>query len=418
MVGALGISHKTASQNIRQQFSLTSDEIIPFTEGLQKHTGIKEAVVISTCNRTEIYFSCEHICNQYIRRDILDFLHKYKQIQESYHKHFYVYVDDKAVDHLFRVTSGVDSMVLGEVQIVKQVKDAYLFATNANLTDAILMRLFQKSFETSKRVRSETEIQQGATSISYVAIDLCENKVGNLQDKEVFIIGAGEIAELTMRYLKKRGVQHLKITNRTAAKAEKLATEFDAIVVDYNQFPRHLSSSDIVFVTTGAKEYIISTDHFQAKGGPKNAQVLIDLSVPNNIDPAIGCIPDKHLFDVDALQEIVNGTAEMRKSSILTAEEIIMEMVAEYMTWLESRNLRPVIQTITAQMQKIRDEELLNYKNHCDPEMAAYIEQYTGNLTRKYIRTFIRNLKQVAHTDSSSTSLKAINDLFLSDKVS
>jgi len=409
MVGILGISHKTASQHIRQQFAFIPDEVIPFTEILQQGVNIKEAVIVSTCNRTEIYYSSEKYLKSIERKHLLDMLHEYKQVDEQYHSNFYHYDGKQAVDHLFKVTSGVESMVVGEVQIVKQVKEAYLFATNANLTDAVLMRLFQKSFEVSKRVRTQTEIQKGATSVSYVAIDLCEKKTGNISNKKVLVVGAGETAALTLKYLKKKYVHDITITNRTDAKADALAEKYEANSIPFSQLNNVIPAADIVIVATASDTYLINSSNIDDSPG----KIYIDLSVPNNIDPALAELPGIKFYNVDALQEIVQGTEEMRQSSLDKATAIIDEMVIEFMNWLESRNLRPVIQSITRRMQNIHQQELAIYKANCQPDMAAHIEQYTENLTQKYIRTFICNLKEMAKNGNTNGSLDAINELFL-----
>jgi glutamyl-tRNA reductase len=215
MVGLTGISYKTSAVDVREQFSLSKEEIIPFSELLQKETDISEIVVLSTCNRTEIYFSQDKYDFQLAAKLVYKTLKHFKGIESKHWHSFYSYANDEAVRHLFEVASGIDSMVIGEDQIIGQIKDAYMFCTEAALTDAVLMRLFQKSFEAGKRVRTETKIKMGTTSISSAAVQKCSRLFENLSDKRVLLIGAGETGSLVLQNFNKNGNPKITVTNRT-----------------------------------------------------------------------------------------------------------------------------------------------------------------------------------------------------------
>ncbi|TKG96015.1 glutamyl-tRNA reductase [Puteibacter caeruleilacunae] len=418
MIGVLGISHKTATLDIRGLFSISQQDIISLSEDIIQHSSISEVVIISTCNRTEVFYA--QVGNNSIesKRTILQKLHEYNNLKQNYSHMFYHHTDTNAARHLFEVTSGVDSMIIGEDQIVNQVKEAYLFCTEAALTDAVLMRLFQKSFECSKRVRTETQIQQGATSVSYVAVDWCARKVGNLDTKNVLFVGTGETGRLALINMKKRGVTNITVTNRTHEKALKVAQKQNTLVLPFEDFIDNLYKADIIFVATGAKDFLIHSKDVENALLKRNGQqqLYIDLSVPSNIDPEVNKLDNIDLVGVDDLQKILDDNKEMRELSVDKARVIINELISEYMTWLDSRTLRPVINTITANLQQLTERELSEYRKNLDPIGAEQIDKYTQLLTQKYIRTFIRNLKTVTNNGNSITSLDDINDLFRLDQ--
>jgi glutamyl-tRNA reductase len=417
MIGVLGINHKTAAQEIREQFIFLKDEILPFTEYVQKNTAISEIVVLSTCNRTEIYYYNNKSVHQTHHNRLIDLLLSYKNAQHVPETAFYKYLGKEAVKHLFAVTSGIDSIVIGEDQIVGQVKDAYLFCTEATLTDAVLMRLFQKSFEASKRVRTETMIQQGPTSVSYVAVNLCSRIYKDLSDKSVLFVGSGETISLAMYNMKKRGVTKTIVTNRTFENALNLAKEYNGIAVEFEEFQKYLPQSDIIMVATGGQNHLIGLEDVKVSMAARNSnpQLYLDLSVPHNIDKSIGTLENVKLFGVDDLQEVLDVTSEKRKQSMDQALVIIDEVANEYMDWFESRTIRPIIQTIMTNMQQICAKELANYNadSSKSPEM---LEDFSKRLTQKYVNSFIKNLKEISKNNTSSYSLNIINDLFMFEK--
>lgn len=415
MIGVLGISHKSASQDIRGKFSFSKEEIIPFGEYILQETDIKEVVILSTCNRTEIYFYLEQPCCIDPFVDLSSRLHAFKHVEKNLHSHFYTHLDKHAVNHLFEVTSGVDSMVIGEDQIVGQVKEAFLKCTESALTDVVLMRLFQKSFETGKRVRTETDIQLGATSISYVAVDLCSTVFNNeLQDKKILFVGAGETGRLALENIKKRGAQDILITNRTHDRAENLARDFKGKAVGFHEYHNYIQECDIVIVATSSKDILINNQTIVASQHKRKnkTQVLIDLSVPRNIDKDIIDLPGIKMFGVDDCQDIIDSNTEKRKKSVKLAHVIIHSKVDEYFTWFESLTLRPLIKAITSNMHKIKDHELAYYKRIKDPELTSAMDEYADHLTEKYIKTLIKNLKVISKDGQYLVPLKTIQDLF------
>src|SRR5690554_3169209 len=339
MVGLTGISYKTSTVDVREQFSLSFNEIIPFSEILQKETDISEIVVLSTCNRTEIYFSQDKYEFPVAAKLVYKTLKKFKGVQTKYWHSFYSYSNNEAVRHLFEVASGIDSMIIGEDQIIGQIKEAYMFCTEAALTDAVLMRLFQKSFEAGKRVRTETRIKMGTTSISSAAVQKCLRLFDDVSNKKVLLIGAGETGSLVLQNFWKNGNPKLTVTNRTPKKAEMLATRHHCTVLPFEQVTTHLYLYDIIIVATGSPVPLITPemvdDSMSQRNG--NKQVLIDISVPRNVDETISNFENITLLTIDDLQEVVDSNVEKRKECISSANMIIEGMVVDFTEWMASR---------------------------------------------------------------------------------
>jgi len=410
MINVLGISHKTAPLDIRGGFAILDSEIPVLSEKILSETEINELVFLSTCNRTEIYYSNKKAYHtKETNRVLLGILHHFKKARTHCTEYFYAHNREEAIKHLFRVTSGMDSMVLGEDQIVKQVKEAYLMCTDLSLTDAVLMRLFQKSFEVAKKVRTETAIQQGATSVSYVAVDLCSKILGDFTDKKILLVGLGDTGSLVLNNLEKRGITDVHLCNRTYEKAEKLARDCDKTAIRFEDFKQRLSEYDIVFTATTAKEYLITSDDIDPNG---KSQLLIDLSVPRNIEKTCAENKNIQLHGVDDLMSIINENTQKRKESLADAEKIIDLMAREYLQWLDVRALRPVIQNITRNIKEISSIELEKHKGYYSPEAFRAIEEFSERLSQKYIRTFIKQLKEVSDNGSTVHMLKTINELF------
>lgn len=414
MIGLIGISYKTSTLDIREQFSLSQDEIIPFSELLQKETDISDLVVLSTCNRTEIYFSQNKYNFHLAAKMVYKTLKQYKGVQKKHWHSFYSHSNYDAIKHLFEVASGIHSMVIGEDQIIGQIKDAYVFCTEAALTDAVLMRLFQKSFEASKRVRTETKIKMGTTSISSAAVQLCSNLFEDFSDKNVLLIGAGETGSLVLQNLLKKGVKKVYVTNRTERKAEKLASKHNCTMLPFSQVDSQLHNFEIVIVATGSKQALITKPAVEKaiRKREQKGQVLIDISVPRNIEVEVETINDVKLFTIDDLQEVVNTIMEKRKGSVCSANVIIKEIADDFSEWLASRALRPAIKTITYNMAKISKEEMSGYNKVKSEEMQLAINDFSKHLTQKYTRLFIKNLKEMTANGRNTESLEIINELF------
>lgn len=413
MIAALSITHKTAGLNIRESFSISQEQVKPLANRILYETEVSELVIISTCNRTEIYYYHSKKCSGKSMKQVLEILHAFKGLKTDYSKHFNTYSNKSAVKHLYEVTSGVDSMVLGEDQIVKQVKEAYVHCTDLGITDAILMRLFQKSFETGKKVRTQTNIQKGATSVSYVAVELCARLLSPIEDKKILLLGVGDTGKDVLSHFHKRGNKNIILANRTLKKAEALADRFGGIAVPFDSYPELIEKSDIVVTATNAgKELITKRDVSNYNNLRKSKQLFIDLSVPRNIDKAINELDNTEVYGIDDLQNTLSGKQEIRKQSIAEANDIIELLVDEYYEWLENRALRPIIKTISSSLQEINEAQLQDWNRCLSREEIQLVEEYGNKLSQKYIRSFIKNLKEQTKENQASSNLQLIQALF------
>ena len=419
MIGVVGISHRTATQDVRQLFSLGSEEAASLARLILRKTKVSEIVPVSTCHRTELYYYHEgEPCDRKPGKELVRLLAEFRQASGDYVCSFYEYSNLEAVKHLFRVISGMDSVVIGEDQIVKQVKDSYVLCRENNAAGTVLLRLFQKSFEAGSRARCETNLQRGPASLSKVAVDLCRNTCPDLSKKNILLIGSGETGRLALHYLVKQGVSEIVISNRTRAHAQALASEYGAGVVPFEQFRDALPQSDIVITATAAPGYIINkTDILKPgmKAGGR-AQLFIDLSVPRNIDPSVVAEEGVRLFGIDDIQPVIDATFAQRKAGIKQAEEIIDEVAGAFMEWYDSLVLRPVIRAIKQNLQKIKEDEQDIYKQLGDEKKLDVIEEYTDRMAQKYTRVIIKNLREAFRHNPSARSLDMVNELFKCDE--
>lgn len=417
MIGVIGISYKTAPIEIREKFSFSKNDIVPFSELLQQETGIADLVLISTCNRTEIYFSQDRHDNQTAFELMYEVIKKFKGVTDHCWHYFYHRSNAGAVRHLFEVSSGLDSLIIGEDQIIGQVKEAYLTCTELALTDAVLMRLFQKSFEAGKRVRTETGIKLGITSVSSAAVEMCACLLNGVSDKSVLLIGTGETGNLALQNIVKKGIKKVSVTNRTNEKAEKTAAKYNGTTVPFEEFGESLHENDIVMIATASQQPLITKEMVRESISRRNKapQVYIDLSVPRNIEKSVAELENVSVLGVDDLQEIVRQTAEKKKESAEKAQIILDEVVSDFNEWLASRSLRPAINTITTNFQTINQEELSTYRKLNTPEMQEIVDDYAQHLTQRYTRLLIKNLKNLTDNGKNIDSLKIINDLFKFD---
>src|SRR5690606_1023430 len=304
--------------------------------------------------------------------------------------------------------------VLFRSQIIGQIKEAYMFCTEAALTDAVLMRLFQKSFEAGKRVRTETKIKMGTTSVSGAAVQKCINLFENLSSKRVLMIGAGETGSLVLQNFHKNGNPKITVTNRTEEKASKLAGKHNCTILPFEQMPSHLFLYDIIIVATGSKTPLVTREMVEEslKNRKNEQQVFIDISVPRNIENSIEQLEAIQLFTIDDFNEIIQTNMEKRKDSLETAHEIISEIVDDFSEWLASRSLKPAIQAITYNLQKISKEEVSGYNKVDSEEIQMAINEFSKHLAQKYTRLFIKNLKEMTANGKKTDTLKLVNELF------
>ncbi len=418
MLGLVGISYKSAPLEIREKFAFTGEESLDFLRQLQIDPDLKGAVVISTCNRIEVYFHFESCCSDKAYDSIFRNLEFYKKSNPEQRKYFYSLEGDIATEHLFKVISGLESLVLGEDQIVTQVKSSFLISLDNNLSSSVLTRMFNKAFEAGKRVRTETAINKGSASISSAAVELICQRTPDIQNKKITLIGTGIMGQLALVNLVKRNCSHLYITNRTYSKATELAEKHNIKAFELEKLPEYLPQSDIILVATGAQNHIITKNMVEKFAANRSKhQLFMDLSVPRNISTDILQLPNTELFAVDDLQEIVKETQNKRKEAISEAMEIIHFVKQEFNDWLNALELTPSIMKIQKNMEAVNSSELEGFLRINGISENEMIARYAEHISRKYTRLFIRNLKQVTNNGKQREFINVVNQLFeLQDK--
>ncbi|MCS7215241.1 MAG: glutamyl-tRNA reductase [Thermodesulfovibrio sp.] len=392
----IGLNHKTASVEVREKLAFNSKEAL--REALKKLTqekGIDEAVIISTCNRVEIYVKSivpsdsEGNVQDHIEDTIKQFLSKFHGVDRHlFENYLYVYKDREAVEHLFKVTSSLDSMIIGEPQITGQVKESYEIALSERTTSLILNHLMKRALFTAKRVRNETRIGENPVSVSYAAVGLIKKVFDELPRKSVLLIGAGEMAELALRNLIGSGIKNVFITNRTYERAEELAKEFNGTAVPMEKLKEQLIKTDIVLCSTGAPNYVITEKMLKEIMPLRKYKPIffIDISVPRNIDPSCNNLDNVYLYNIDDLQDVVDSNLLERKKEAQKALAIVQEETEKFFLWLNSLESVPVIVSIRNKAEQLRLEELEKFRakfKDLPPELLNSIEHLTQSIINK-----------------------------------
>ena len=420
MIGILGLNHKTAPIHIRECLAFTEDEIVTICTEYRALKTDGEIVILSTCNRSEVYFSISRSCEQKDFRTLEGILLGLRQIDSGdLDKSLYRYSDREAVDHLFRVASGLDSMVLGENQVLGQVKEAYRISSSRKITSTIFNRLFHMAFETGKRVRSETRINEGASSISYAAVELASRIFSHLPDHPVLLVGAGETGQLVLQSLKERGCDHLHVANRTPERAEKIAADYGAESADFEDLSEALVHSDIVVTSTRSPDPIVTSDLLGPIMKKRRNRPLfcIDLSVPRNIEESVKNIAEVFLYDIDDLNAVVQHNYERRKKEIVRAEEIIEEKSKEFFAWTSHLGLSPTIKKLKTRLGTITSEELTKLSNRLPENEYSRVAEYASFIEGKYLGLIVKKLKDLSKNGQQLEYLDMVSQLFELERV-
>lgn len=385
----IGLNHKTATVEIREKVAFDGPKLGEALHILRATPSVKENIVLSTCNRVEIYAGVED--RDEAIENIKQFLAGFHNIQRGpLDKALYLHSGPKAVRHIFRVASSLDSMVVGEPQILGQLKDAYDFALKNKSTGVYLNKLMKKSVSVAKRIRTETKIAESAVSISFAAVELAKKIFDDLATKSFMLMGAGEMAELAAKHMMNSGVKDVYITNRTYERAEELAQEFDGKVIPFENFIDELIHTDIVICSTGAPDYVLRKEHVQRimKARKQRQMFIIDIAVPRNIDPEINDLDNVYLYSVDDLQGVVDTNIEERSREAEKAERIVAAEVQSFLKWQESLIAVPTIVAIREKAEAIRKDELEKMLRKLGPveeSTIKAIEQLTNSIMNKLI---------------------------------
>src|SRR5215813_11504012 len=383
----VGVSHKTAPVEVRERLAFNSDVLRSALTALRDSQNVRGAIILSTCNRVEVM--AESPDDRLLR----EFLCEFHQIpHDAVSKHLYSFRNADVIRHVFRVASSLDSMVIGEPQILGQVKEAYRIAADVGTVGMHLSALMDRAFAVAKKVRNETGISQSAVSISYAAVELARKIFGELTGKTVMIIGASKMGELAAKHLKRNGVSSVLVTNRTFERAVELAQVFEGAAVPFEHFTDHMEHADIVISSTGAPHFIINKTLaeqiiYRRKNKP---MFFIDIAVPRDVDPTVNEIDNAFLYDIDDLQQVIDANLKERRKEASKAEEIIDLEVQAFCRKMQSREVVPMIVQLRDTLEKVRREEIERNRRHLKdltPEQQAGVDQITKSLVNKILHT-------------------------------
>jgi glutamyl-tRNA reductase len=409
---AIGLNHTTAPVSIRERVTFGPDIIVAALRGLSELPGVHEAVILSTCNRTEIYCHADDAAYEQTREWLAGF---HGLSIEDIAPYLYVHEGSKVIDHLLCVSSGLDSLVLGEPQILGQVKLAFQTARDAGRTGKMLTRLFQHAFATAKQVRTDTAIGDSPVSVAFAAVSLARQIFADLSQQSALLIGAGETVELAARHLAQNGIGRIIVANRTLARAQELAHQFDAAAISLTEISSHLADADIVIASTASPVPILGKGAVESalKRRRHQPMFMVDIAVPRDIEAEVADLEDVYLYTVDDLDEVIQGNLRSRQEAAEQAREIIEFQVAEFLAWMRSLDAVGLIQDYRQQANQIRDEVLAKAQRMVQSGKPAdeALDFLAQTLTNKLLHTPSAQLRE-AGSNGRHELLDAANALF------
>jgi glutamyl-tRNA reductase len=412
----LGVSHHTAPIDLRERLAFAPDRLPAALGMLAQQPGLGEIVLLSTCNRSETYVTCADAASA--REVVSRFLTDYHGVPgETVQPHLYAQTDGDAVRHLFRVAAGLDSLVVGEPQILGQVKQAYAVATEQHCTGALLNRLFHQAFSVGKRVRAETGLADGAVSVSYAALGLARKICGEIKGLTALVLGAGDMAALTARHLQAQEPAELLISSRTASHAAELAAEVGGRVIPWDETDQALAAADIVVSATGAQKPIVTRDRVLRAMRSRRTRPLfiIDIAVPRDVEAEAGEIDQVLVYNIDDLQGIVSENLSKRANEVTRAEAIVREEVDAFLAWSRSRTAIPTVVALRRRFEAIRQAELTRLQpklSALTPEAKQRVDEVTRLIIEKLLLTPTEQLKALSDRDTVAAYADALNRLF------
>jgi glutamyl-tRNA reductase len=412
----LGVSHRTAPVELRERLDFSSRDVGAAVEALAAQSSCAESVVVSTCNRSEIYVATDERARAH--NELVAFLSGYHQLpRDVFAPHLFTHHDTAAAHHLFRVAAGLDSLVVGEPQILGQVKDAFQTASQRHCTGPLLTKTFHWAFAVGKRVRTETALGEGAVSVSFAAVALARKIFGRLEGRRVLVIGAGEISKLTAQHLRTHGAAEIVVTSRTAAHADVLATEVGGCSVPWDDKLQAMAHADIVVTATGSQRPIITRSDVEAATGRRRADPLfiIDIAVPRDVDASVGDIEQVFLYNVDDLQGVVQENLLRRGAEMARAEAIVAEELARFTSWQRSRRAVPTIVALRQRFDTIRRSEIQRLEGRLSgvpPDARARIEEVTRLIVEKLLLEPTEQLKALPDEETQAIYTEVVSRLF------
>lgn len=412
----VGVNYRTAPVELREKLSFIETELPEAMQVLQQQKSILENIIISTCNRTEIYAVVDqlHTGRYYVKR----FLSEWFSIPiKEFESFLIIHEDDQVIEHLMRLCAGMDSMVLGETQILGQVRDSFLQAQSIGTTGTIFNRLFKQAVTFSKRAHAETDIAANAVSISYAAVELAKQIFGNLNHKHIVILGAGEMGELALKNLQGSGAEKITVVNRTFSTAEEMADRFGGVAKPMGELQCALLEADILISSTSATEYVIDYELMKyveriRKGNPL---FMIDIAVPRDLDARIGEISNVFLYDIDDLQGIVDANLAEREKAAEKIGYMIEGQIIEFNEWLTTLGVVPVITALREkglEIQRTTMESILNKMPDLTEREKKVLSKHTKSIVNQLIKEPIREAKELAMEPKSADKLALFQSIF------
>ncbi len=412
----IGLNHKTAPVEVRECLAFSQEETIEALQTLRKQPTIDEVVLISTCNRVEVLLTTAD--RSLAKQETKCFLSHFKEVPyEDFQSALYSHEEDQAVRHIFRVASSLDSMMVGEPQILGQIKDAYRLASRKKATGVILSRLLHKSFSVAKRVRSETGIGDHAVSISFAAIELARKIFDTLEKKKVLLIGAGEMAELAVEHLIRNRASDIFVANRTFERGMELAERFSGQAIRFEEIGDCLEQVDIIIGSTGASDFVIQPDmvKFALRRRRNHPLFFIDIAVPRDINPAINRLNNAYVYDIDDLRSIVDENIEDRNREAVKGERIVDEAVVRFRNWMDRLSVVPTIVALRNKLDVIAEAEIkktLKSLNHLSDKDHEAFHRMKNAMINKLLHDPTRFLKSDGNQKGASLYLDITRKLF------
>ncbi|WP_042474985.1 glutamyl-tRNA reductase [Bacillus ndiopicus] len=412
----VGLNYKTAPVEIREKLSFIESEIPNAMEALQQQKSILENVIVSTCNRTEIYAVVDqlHTGRYYIKRFLAEWFHL---SIEQFEAHLFIHEEQQAIQHLFKVTAGIDSMILGETQILGQVRTSFLQGQELGTTGTVFNQLFKQAVTFAKRAHNETAIGENAVSVSYAAVELAKKIFGSLKKTHVAILGAGKMGELAIQNLYGNGVGQVTVINRTFEKAQDLAAKFEGAAKSMQELQCTLLEADILISSTGATNYVIDYELMQYVARMRKGQPLfmVDIAVPRDLDPRIADLPNVFLYDIDDLQGIVEANLAEREKAATQIMQMIGYEVAEFKAWLTTLGVVPVIAALRKKASRIQEETMLSIENKM-PDLTErerkILSKHTKSIINQLLKEPILQAKEMANSSKANEQLQLFQAIF------
>ncbi|WP_020615895.1 glutamyl-tRNA reductase [Paenibacillus daejeonensis] len=412
----VGLNYKTSPVEVREKFTFAERDLPEALRKLKQTNSIMECVIVATCNRTEIYAVVDRhqLCGHHIR----SFMEQWFELpREQFTNHLYMYEDDQAIEHLMHVTCGLDSMIIGETQILGQIRNAFLLAQEQKTTGTLFNMLFKQSITLAKRAHSETSIGEAAVSVSYAAVELGKRIFGQFHHKTVMIVGAGKMSELTAKHLYANGADEVLVVNRTYDRAVQLADKFNGVPLSMEDAVRRLHEADIIISSTGSDGYVLTRDQVEAamQRRPSRPLFMIDIAVPRDLDPAIAEVGGVYLYDIDDLEGIVESNLELRRTEAAKIETMILIEMDAFRQWYKTLGVIPLIRSLQTKAATIHEdtmESLVNKLPDLDERELKVIRKLTKSIVNQLLQDPILRVKEMAGEKHAAQSMDMFVKLF------